>query len=113
MVGPGSAETQARSDSSLTACYLSGSGHRCFPSLEAFPAEYRPPLSRAEGYGGFPSALRTVGGRLHFRVTSGATFLALPFTGFAALGLVPEILVGEKLLFARGEYEIRAAIDAL
>jgi hypothetical protein len=93
--------------------YLSGSGRRCFSGLEAFPAEYRPPLSGAEGYGGFPSALRTVGGRLHLGVTSGATFLALPFAAFAALGLVPEILVGEKLLFARGEYEIRAAIDAL
>jgi hypothetical protein len=46
-------------------------------------------------------------------VTSGATFLALPFTGFAALGLVPEILVGEKLLFSRSENEIGAAIDAL
>jgi hypothetical protein len=46
-------------------------------------------------------------------VTSGATFLALPFTGFAALGLVPEILVGEKLLFSRSEYEVGAAIDAL
>jgi hypothetical protein len=57
--------------------------------------------------------LRTVGGRLDLRVTSRATFLALTLTGFAALGLIPEILVGEKLLFARGEYEIRAAIDAL
>jgi hypothetical protein len=46
-------------------------------------------------------------------VTSGASFLALPFAGLAALGLVPEILVGEKLLLARSEYEIRAAIDAL
>ena len=96
-----------------TACYLSGSYRRRFPGLEAFPAEYRAPLSRAEGYGGFPSALRTVGGRLDLRVTSGATFLALTFAGLAALGLVPEILVGEKLLFARSEYEISAAIDAL
>jgi hypothetical protein len=46
-------------------------------------------------------------------VTSRATFLALAFTGFAALGLVPEILVGEKLLFSRGEYEVGATIDAL
>jgi hypothetical protein len=57
--------------------------------------------------------LRTVGGRFDLRVTSGATFLALTFAGLAALGLVPEILVGEKLLFARCEYEISAAIDAL
>jgi hypothetical protein len=91
---------------------LSGSGRRCFSSLEAFPAEYRTPLSGAERYSGFPSALRTVGGRLDLGVTSGATFLALTFTGFAALGLVPEILVGEKLLFSRSEYEIGAAIDA-
>jgi len=46
-------------------------------------------------------------------VTSGATLLALTFASLAALGLVPEILVGEKLLFARSEYEISAAIDAL
>jgi hypothetical protein len=46
-------------------------------------------------------------------MTSRATFLALPFTAFAALGLIPEILVGEKLLFSRGEYEVRATIDAL
>jgi len=70
-------------------------------------------LSGAEGYGGFASALRTIGRRLDLRVTSGAPFLALTFAGFAALGLVPEILVGEKLLFARSEYEISAAIDAL
>jgi len=46
-------------------------------------------------------------------VTSGATLLALTFASLAALGLVSEILVGEKLLFARSEYEISAAIDAL
>jgi len=94
-------------------CYLSGSHRRRFPCLEAFPAEYRAPLSRAEGYGGFPSALRTVGGRLDLRVTSGATLLALTFASLAALGLVPEILVSEKLLLARSEHEVRVAIDAL
>jgi hypothetical protein len=93
--------------------YLSGSNRRRFPGLEAFPAEYRPPLSWAEWHGGFPAALRTVGGRFDLRVTSGPTFLTLPFAGFAALGLVPEILVGEKLLFTRCEYEIGAAVDAL
>jgi hypothetical protein len=46
-------------------------------------------------------------------VTPGATFLALALTALAALGLVSEILVGEKLLFSRSEYEISAAIDAL
>jgi hypothetical protein len=46
-------------------------------------------------------------------VTSGASLLALPFAGLAALRLVPEILVGEKLLFSRSEYKIGAAIDAL
>jgi hypothetical protein len=45
-------------------------------------------------------------------VTSGTTLLTLTLTGFAALGLVPEILVGEKLLFSRSEYKIGAAIDA-
>jgi hypothetical protein len=46
-------------------------------------------------------------------VTSGATLLALTFASLAALRLVSEILVGEKLLFARSEYEISATIDAL
>jgi hypothetical protein len=95
-------------------CYtLPCASRRRLSGLEAFPAEYRPPLSGAERHSGFPSALRTVGGCLYLRVTTRATFLTLPLTRLAALGFVPEILVSEKLLFSRSEYEIRAAIDAL
>jgi len=46
-------------------------------------------------------------------VTAGATFLPLTLAGFAALGLVSEVLVGEKLLLSGREYKISAAIDAL
>jgi len=46
-------------------------------------------------------------------VPTGAPLLAFALTRFAAFRLIPEILVGEKLLFARSEYEISAAIDAL
>jgi hypothetical protein len=46
-------------------------------------------------------------------VTSGAALLAFALTGLAALGLVPEILVGEKLLFSCSKYELGVAVDAL
>jgi len=45
-------------------------------------------------------------------VTTGAAFLPLALARLAALGLVPEVLVGEKLLLSRCENEISAAIDA-
>jgi hypothetical protein len=38
--------------------------------------------------------------------------LALGLACLAALGLIPEILVMEEVLFSRCEYEIRVAIDA-
>jgi hypothetical protein len=46
-------------------------------------------------------------------MTPGAPLLTLALTRFTALRLVPEILVGEKLLFPRCEHEIGVAIDAL
>ena len=45
-------------------------------------------------------------------MTAGTAFLALALTRFAAFRLVPEILVGEKLLFSCSEYEIGVAVDA-
>jgi hypothetical protein len=46
-------------------------------------------------------------------MTARAPLLALALTRFAAFRLIPEILVGEKLLFTRSEYEIGVAINAL
>jgi len=93
---------------------LSSSRSRCFPSLEALPAKHRPALSRTERNGGFPAALGTVGGCLHLVVSSRIpAFLAFALARFAALGLVPEVLVGEKLLLTRSEHEICITIHAL
>jgi len=46
-------------------------------------------------------------------VTAAAPFLTLALARLTALRLVPEILVGEKLLFSRSEHEIGVAVDAL
>jgi len=46
-------------------------------------------------------------------MTTGAPLLTFALTRFAALGFVPEILIGEKLLFSRSEHEIGVAVDAL
>jgi len=46
-------------------------------------------------------------------MTAGAPLLAFAFTRFAALGLIPEILISEKLLFSCSEDEIGVAVDAL
>jgi hypothetical protein len=81
--------------------------------LEAFPAKYRTSLGGPERHRCLPSALRTVRGRLDLTVAARSAFLALTLTGLASLGLVPEVLVGEKLLFPSSEYEIGAAINAL
>ena len=78
--------------------------------LEAGAAEYGASLSGTEGDGGFNAAGRTVcsGFGADTRATTGALGLAL----LAALGVVFKILVVEKQLLARGEDEIRAAINA-
>src|SRR6185503_10290251 len=85
------------------------------PGLEAFFAEHRTPLRRPERYGRFLAACRTHRhglyalarcGRIHG--SSGAFCLA----GFTTLRLVLEVLVGEKLLFARRPDELRAAVNA-
>jgi hypothetical protein len=46
-------------------------------------------------------------------MTTGAPHLTFALTRLTALGFVPEILVGEKLLFSRSEHEIGVAVDAL
>ncbi|HTM49784.1 MAG TPA: hypothetical protein VL285_13915 [Bryobacteraceae bacterium] len=46
-------------------------------------------------------------------MTSGAALLAFSFTSLAAFGLIPEILVGEKLLFSCSKHELGVAVDAL
>jgi hypothetical protein len=93
---------------------LARAGRRGLSGLEAFPAENRSPLRGAEGDGGFPAALRAVRCRLDLSVASGtAALLALAFASLAAFGLIPKILVGEKLLLPCCEHEIGAAIDAL
>jgi hypothetical protein len=46
-------------------------------------------------------------------VAARTTLLALALTRLAALGLISEILVGEKLLLARSENEVGPAVDTL
>ena len=46
-------------------------------------------------------------------MTSGAPLLTFALTRLTALRLVPEILIGEKLLLSRCEHEIGVAVDAL
>ena len=46
-------------------------------------------------------------------MTAGAPLLTFALARLAALWLVPEILIGEKLLLSRSEHEIGAAVDAL
>ena len=85
------------------------------PLLEAFPAENRPTLRRAERNCGFLSALRT--GGLGFRTLEAIALArglrALGFTILAPLGLVFEALVGEEHLLAGGEDELLITIRTL
>jgi hypothetical protein len=46
-------------------------------------------------------------------MTAGAPLLAFALACLTALGLVSEILIGEELLLACSEYEIRVAVNAL
>ena len=94
-------------------CALSSARRSRLSGLKALAAENRPPLGGAKWNGGFPPALGAIGSGLYFRVTAAAPFLTLAFARFTALRLVPEILVGEKLLFSRSEHEIGVAVDAL
>jgi len=86
---------------------------RALTAQEALAAEYRPALSRFEGYRGFPAALGAGGGGLRLALSPGRTALALILAVLAPLGFVLEVLVVEEVLFSRREYEIRSAIYAL
>src|SRR5476651_1287765 len=86
-----------------------------FPGLEAFLAEHRAPLGRLEGHRRFLTTGRTHGDGFHpfaGHPASGWPRRALALTGFAALRLVLEVLVGEELLFSRRPDELCTAIHA-
>src|SRR5262249_10329049 len=86
-----------------------------FPGLEAFLAEHGASLRRPERHRRFLATGRARGhgfDPLAGRSSAGRPGGALAFTGFASLRLVLEVLVGEKLLFARRPDELRAAIHA-
>ena len=46
-------------------------------------------------------------------MTSGAPLLTFALARLTALWLVPEILIGEKLLLSRSEHEVGVAVHAL
>jgi hypothetical protein len=88
-------------------------GSRSLSALETLAAKNRAPLCGPERNGSFAAALGTNRGRFNppgrpdpFR----RIVLPLDFARFAALRFVPEILFVVKLLFARGEDEVRAAV---
>ena len=85
--------------------------------LEAFAAEHRTSLCWLEGDGGFLAAMRAVRARLHLLIAIYGSRAnrsdALGFARLATFGLVLELLVVEKELFAGSEEKLRAAIDAL
>jgi hypothetical protein len=97
----------------MCAATLVGTDRLPLPGLEAFPAKHRASLGGPERHRGFPPALRTVGGRLDLAVAARSALLALPLARLAALRLVPEVLIGEELLFSRRKHKIRVTIDAL
>ena len=81
--------------------------------LEAFLAEHGTPLGGPERHGGLPTARRTVRHRFHplpRGACAGRASGPLGLTRLAALGFVPEVLVGEELLFSRRPDEFRAAV---
>ena len=91
---------------------LSGGGACCFPAQEAFPAIHRASLGWFERNRSLPATLGAFRGGFGLRETGTGRTLALGLTNLTALGLIPEILVVEEVLFSRREYEIRATIHA-
>jgi hypothetical protein len=85
------------------------------PLLEAVAAKHRSVLCRLEGNRGFLSASRTGHARLYpaLRVVAGENCNPFGLTSLAPFGFVLEMLIVEEHLFARGESEIGAAVDAL
>ena len=96
-----------------------GDGSGGFAALEALAAENGPSLGGAERDRCFAAALGANGrgfyssGRSASLSAIGRARLALRLTGPAALRLVPELFFVVKLLLARGENEVRTAVDAL
>src|SRR5689334_6327878 len=86
-----------------------------FPGLEAFLAEDRTALRRLEGDGRLLAARRTIRDGFHPLASDGTSRTAGPlaFARFAALRLVLEVLVGEKLLLSCRPDELRATVHAL
>jgi hypothetical protein len=82
---------------------------------EALATEDRTPLCWFERDSGLPSALRAGGHGFTLGEASAtaAGALTLGLAGLAALGLVFEILIVEKVLLARSEDEIRTAVYTL
>jgi len=91
---------------------LARGGARGLAAQEALPAVNRTPLRRFKRNRSLPAALRAFGHGLGLRGTLTGSSLALGLACLAALGLIPEILVVEEVLFSRCEYKIRAAIHA-
>ncbi len=109
---PGGACPGGRPDRRALILLTSGCSAR-FASLETFPAKDRASLGGAEGNGGFPPALGTNGGSFHASGRStafGRIILPLYLARFAAFWFIPEIFFVIKLLFARGEDKVRAAV---
>ena len=97
-----------RTNRDSTGCCPAG-----FAGLETFPAKDRPSLRGSERNCGFTPALGTNCRRLHSSRSSapfGRNILPFPLTRFTALGFVFEILLVIKLLFSRGEDEVRPAV---
>jgi hypothetical protein len=85
---------------------------------ETLAAENRPALSGPERHRCFFAALRANSAGLNFRMSRARGRKSqdrhpLCLATLAALGLVPELLVVKKKLFAGGEDKICAAINAL
>jgi hypothetical protein len=91
----------------------SGRGSHGPALLETFPAVHGPALGWLEGNRSFLPALRASGARFcPLIIPRGRRSAALGFARLAPFGLVLEALVGEKHLFAAGEDEFSAALDA-
>jgi hypothetical protein len=86
-----------------------------FPSLARFlktgSTEHRAALGGAEWHGCLGAAPGTVGPR--FRAHSAAAVAALGLAWLAAFGVVLEVLVVKKELFARRKDEFASAVNAL
>jgi hypothetical protein len=86
---------------------------------KTFAAEDRPALCGPERHGGFLAALRARSSRLHpgkvvsiaLRLRAGENGNALGLARLTALRFVPELFIGEKLLFPGGKDEINTAVD--